>query len=793
VLAKAPGVTLVAVVCLALGIGVNSAIFSIVDTIAIKALPFRDPDGLVSLGTHREGSNDGDLGGLSPPDYRDWRERTHSFSEMGAISSRDYSVSDGGEAERLSGALVTASLFPMLGMQPIAGRSFSDDDDRAGGAAVALLSHGLWQRRYASDPSIVGRRIFVDTVPTVVVGVMPPRFQFPEQAELWLPAGPATAKTSRAARELTVLGRRKPGVSLQAAREDVVAVEKQLVAQFPENQKLTGAAKAMRDELVPEDVRLIVYTMMGAVTFVLLIACGNVANLLLARATARQREIAVRAALGAGRGRIVRQLLTESVVIALLSTPLGIAIAYVGLRWLTASVPPGQVPYYIDWSMNPRVVVYTAAIAIATGVVFGLAPALQATRGDLHGSLKEGRGSAGGFRNRLRSGLVVLEVALSLVVLVGASLFVRTFVNFERARAGVPTGGLMTLRFFMAGDAYATPDPMIRRIDDIMRRVEALPGVTSVTASQMMPYSGGMSGGRAIPDGSTVTVDRAPQITFAGVTPQLLRTLNQPLVSGRDFTGAEGASRSGVAIVNQVLAKQLWPDRADVVGLRFRLATGLTQPETFTVIGTVGDFRLFTVRQGKPSPYAFLPLPYAPRRDTGLTIRVAGAAPASITSAVREQIRQSDPTLAIFEAKTGDQARADTYWEYGLYSSMFSIFGIVAVLLASVGVYGVLSYAVSQRQQEIGVRMALGATRGSVFRLIVGDGTRLAIAGILFGLVAAAGVTQIIKSFLYNVSPTDPVSFIATATLLVVVAVAASYVPARRATAVDPMIALRAE
>ena len=792
-LAKAPGVTLVAVVCLALGIGVNSTIFSIVDTIAIKALPFRDPDRLVVVGAVREGQNGDDLQGMSAPDFRDWRSRTHAFSDMGAVSTRQYSVSDGGEAERLDGAIVTASLFPLLGVQPIAGRRFSDADDRPGAAPVALISHGLWQRRYASDSSVIGRRIFVDAAPVEIVGVMPPRFQFPEQSELWLPAGPATTKSGRASRELSVIGRLTPGLSLPAAREDAIGIARQLAAEYPEDQKITAGAKTMRDDLVPEDVRLIVYTMMGAVTFVLLIACGNVANLLLARATARQREIALRAALGAGRGRIVRQLLTESIVIALLSTPLGIAIAYVGLRWLTASIPPGQVPYYIDWTMNPRVVVYTAAIAIATGVVFGLAPALQATRGDLHGSLKEGRGSAGGFRNRLRSSLVVLEVALSLVVLVGASLFVRTFVNFERARSGVATGGLMTMRFYMAGDAYATPEALIRRIDDILRRVEALPGVVSATASQMMPYSGGMSGGRAVPDGSTVTVDRAPQITFAGVTPHLLRTLNQPPVSGRDFTEAEGASRSGVAIVNQVLAQQLWPDRADVVGLRFRLSNDFMKPETLTIIGTVADFRLFTVRQGKPSPYAFLPLAYGPRRDTGLTIRVAGAAPATITSMVREQIRQSDPTLAIFEAQTGDQARANTYWEYRLYGSMFSIFGIVAVLLASVGVYGVLSYAVSQRQQEIGIRMALGATRGAVFRLIVGDGTRLAIAGILFGLGAAAGVTQIIKSFLYNVSPTDPASFAATAVLLVLVAGVASYVPARRATAVDPMIALRQE
>jgi putative ABC transport system permease protein len=395
-------------------------------------------------------------------------------------------------------------------------------------------------------------------------------------------------------------------------------------------------------------------------------------------------------------------------------------------------------------------------------------------------------------RSRLRGALVVGEIALALIVLVGASLFVRTFVNFERARAGLPTDGLMTMRIFMVGDQYAAPEARIRRVEDIVRRVEALPGVVSATASRMVPFNGGGSGARVVPEGATFEPGKEPSALYIGVTPHLLRTLNQPIVSGRDFTDADGVGQSRVAIVNRVFAQRLWPKLADAVGQHFRIVNQ-PQADWITVVGVVDDFRLFTVRDGKPSPYAFVSYPYDPFRNTGLTIRVAGMAPASITAAVRQQIHASDPTLAIFDEQTGADARANTYWEYRLYGWMFSIFGVVALVLASVGVYGVLSYSVSQRTQEIGVRMALGASRRSVFGLFVTDGARLALAGIVLGVLGGLGVTRVIASLLYNVSPADPVSFIGTAAFLALVALVASYIPARRATGVDPMIALRAE
>ena len=792
-LVKNPGFAALTIACLALGIGVNSTIFSIVDTVAIRPLPFRDPESLVSLdSTHR--ANGIDRGGVSFPDLRDWRARSRSFAEIAAVSGRSLTLSDGDEPERFTGATVTWNMFPMIGVQPVLGRQIREDEDRPGGPRVVLLSHGVWQRRYAADPSVIGRTISVNGNPHTVIGVMPPKFQFPELAQLWIPQAPIEFASPRAARSLQIMARLKPGVSLPEAGRAIAAVADRLSAEERDDQGWGAVAVALRDEMVPSDIRLVVMTMMGAVSLVLLIACANVANLLLSRATVRQREIAVRSALGAGRGRIVRQLLTESVLIAIAAAPLGVLIAYGGLEWLTASIPASkQAPYYIDWSMNPRVIVYTSAIAVLTGQIFGLAPALQAAKTNLQDALKDGgRGSAGGARNRFRNSLVVAEIALSLVLLVGASLFVRSFLNLQASRAGLETAPLMTLRFYMPGDQYDAPDALARRVDDIVRRVEALPGVVSAIGSNMVPLSGGGADAGVVAEGVAIAAGQEPHVQYFGVTPHLMKTLNLPIVAGRDFTDADGQGRSGVALVNAVFAKRLWPNRADAVGQRFRMVED-TQSQWITVIGQVSDFRLFAVRDGKPSPFAFLSYPYNPSRNTGLTIRVAGGAPASITAAVRQEIRKADPTLPLFNIQSGEEARVNTFWQFRLFGWMFSIFGVIALLLASIGVYGVLAYAVSQRTQEIGVRMALGASRQNVFSLIVSEGARLAGLGILCGVIGAAAVTRVVTSLLYNVSATDPISFVGTAAFLAGVALLASYLPARRATSVDPMVALRAE
>jgi predicted permease len=793
-LIHSPGFAFLAIGCLAIGIGVNSVMFSVVDTVAIRPLPFSDPAHLVALHTTNT-ARAINFGAVSYLDLQDWKERTRSFDAVVAVSSRSLTVSDaGGEPEFADAAAVTWDLFPTLGIKPILGRQFRPEEDRPGAAPVVLLSHPLWQRRYASDPSTVGRTISVNGQSHTVIGVMPPRFQFPERELLWIPLTPAEHTSPRTSHRLDVFARLKAGASLAAARQDVAAVAEQLANEHADDRGWGATARTMRDALSDSEVTLIVVTMMGAVTLVLAIACANVANLLLARATVRRREIAVRGALGAGRGRIVRQLLTESILIGVASAPLGVLIAYVGLEWLTSAIPPqNQAPYYLDWSLNLRVVEYAATVAVLTGVIFGLAPAFDAAKSDLHDSLKDGgRAGGGARRNHLRSTLVVAEIALSLVLLVGASLFIRSFVNLQRSRAGLDSSSWMLVRFNMTGPQYDAPDAQVRRVREIVQRVETLPGVASATASNMLPYHGGGSGGPAVPEGVALSADQEPNVLSFGVTAHWLRTLGVPIVAGRDFADTELATRSNVAVVNQVLARRLWPKLADVVGQRFRFKRD--RPDDWiTVVGVVNDFRLFTVRDGTPSPYAFVSYPRDPARTTGLTIRVAGGAPSSIMSAVRAEIRKSDSRIPIFVAETGDDARTNTFWEYRLFGWMFSIFGGVALALASVGVYGVLAYSVSQRTQEIGVRMALGASREDVFRLVVGDGARLAGAGILCGIVGALGANQAVKSLLYNVSTTDPISFVGTAAFLAAIALVASYVPARRATAVDPMTALRAE
>ena len=569
-LVKMPGFTATCVICLGLGIGVNSTMFSVVDTVAIRPLPFADPDRLVELHTTNI-ANGTDRGSASYLELQDWKERTHSFASVVAFTSRGLAISDGREPERFIGALITWDLFPTLGIQPILGRQFRPEEDQPGAPPVVLLSHGLWERRYAADPDVIGRSVTVNGQVHTVVGVMPPRFQFPELAQLWLPLVPTEHSATRADRTLDVIARLKSGVGLVAARQDLKSVADQLAKEHTENVGRGGAVETFYDALMPSDIRLIVFTMMGAVTLVLLIACANVANLLLARATSRQREIAVRAALGAGRRRIVGQLLTESAMLGLVSVPLGAFIAFIGLRWLTSSIPPqNQAPYYIDWSMNPRVILYTAAIALVTSVIFGLAPAIQAVKANLQDSLRDGRSSGGG-RNRLRSALVSVEIALALILLVGASLFVRSFLNLERARAGLDASGLLVLRFYMVNDGYQAPDAQVRLAEDVVRRVESIPGVVAVMASNMVPYVGGGSNGPAIPEGVAIEQGKEPNVLSFGVTRHWLRALNVPLVAGRDFTETEGSTRSSVAIVNQVFAQRLWPTSPDPVGKRFRI------------------------------------------------------------------------------------------------------------------------------------------------------------------------------------------------------------------------------
>jgi putative ABC transport system permease protein len=744
--------------------------------VLLRPLPFADPERLVALYATQL-SNGVEQSAVSYGAFRDWKEQARSYSDIAAQSYRSLSVTDGQVSERFLGSAVTWNLFPLLGVDPILGRHFTADDDRAGGAPVVILSHGVWQRRYAGDAAVLGRAITVNGTSHTVIGVMPPRFQFPQLAQLWIPLVPAEQASPRTQRGVFPYARLADRATSQSASRELAAIAATLEREHLEDQGWSARVATMRDDLMPEEVRIASVAMMGGVAMVLLIACANVANLLLARATARQREIAVRSAIGAGRLRIVRQLLTESILLGALAAPLGVLVGYAGLAGIDAATPPGAViPYYVDWSMNSRVVLYTIAISILTGIVFGLAPALQAMQTDLAGALKDGgRGSGGSrARNRLRKLLVVAEVALSLVLLVGASLFVQSHLEIANADAGVDTSRLMTLRVFMADDRYASAEERIVRIDDVMRRVESLPGVEAAFASNLVPLAAGGATAAIAIDGVASEPGREPRLFYFGATAQVVRALGQTLVAGREFTTAEAMTRSGVVLVNRAFAQRFWPGQSDVIGRRFRF---LADPpdQWFSVLGVVNDFQPVRLRDASTAePLAIVPFPYQPTRDNGITIRVAGGAPSAITAPAREAIGQSDSTLAIYDARTGAANREIRAWGPNILSKMF-----------------VLSYSVAQRTQEFGVRVALGASKQRILRLVLGDGLRLAAVGIAVGAVGAMGISRLIRTLLYNVN--DSRSLVGTALLLGAVTMLAGLVPARRATSVDPIVALRAE
>jgi predicted permease len=786
----AKGFATVAILCLGLGIGLNTTIFSIVDGVLLAPYPYTDPDRILVLGEQQPKT--GNESALSLLDQRVWKQANSSFSTIASTSGRSLTIADTTrEPERYQGGLVSWDLFPMLGVSPLRGQLFRAEDDLPGAAGVVLLGYDVWMNRYLGDEGLIGRTITVNAKPAVVVGVMPKGFAFPNNQKLWIPLGPVAVNDTRDNRGLFSFGRLKPGVTTARATQDLGEIASRLAKEYPAtNEGWTARVQTLRQAFLPPNVTLVISLMMAGVTLVLFIACSNVANLQLSRAVSRRREISVRTALGAGRGRIIRQLLTESVVLSLVSVPLGILIAEVGTKLIAAGIPPDQVPTYIQWRIDWRSLTYTLVVAAATALLFGLFPALQVSRGNLHENLKEGTRGNSASRSLLRSSLVVVQVSLALVSLVGALLFVRTFLNLDSYNFGFSPARLMTMRFFLPGVSYDPAGAKARRVEDIVRRVEALPGVTAAFSSNLVPLGGGGGGGQVEIDGRPMDPHQRWQISMMGVTPHFHKTMGVALLGGRDFTDTEGYVRAPIAVINQAMAKRFWPDRPAIDG-RFRLAGG---NEWFTVIGVAPDLRLFGVDPGNdvPEPTAFVPYPYQEVLNNGLTISVEGD-PALITPAVRREIRAADANVPVFQARTMEDVRRLTFWEFGLYGWIFGTIGVMGLLLAAVGVYGVLSYSVSQRTQEIGVRVALGANRRQVLALVVRHGLWLTGTGVVVGLMLAPVGTYAAQSLLFHVSPFDPVSFSVVAALLMGVAFLASYVPAVRATRVDPVTALRGE
>jgi putative ABC transport system permease protein len=812
-LVRAPLASAMAIVCLALGIGTNATIFSVVQNTVLDPLPFREADRLVNVwSTQPEGRVR--RGATSFLDLQDYEQQSRALDVVAGVEGRSLTFSDTDEPERVLGAAVSWRLFSMLGIAPALGRDFAADDDRPGAASVVLLSDELWRRRYNGDPAVVGRQVTVNGQPSTVIGVLPPRVKFPFQQVAWVPLAPLSQTEPRQARDLEVVAHLAPGRSIDDARQELAGIAARLAAAYPSNVGWSTLIRPLSEYFIPGEVRLVTLTAMGAVTLVLLIACANVANLLLARATARAREMSVRAAIGASRGHIVRQLLTESLILGLVSAPFGIALAYAGLGALRGGMRMDDVPYLVQFAITPVTLLYTLGIALATGVVFGLAPALHAARGDLARALRDGgRTGEGGSRNRARNGLVIAEVAVSIVLLVGAALFVRSFLNLQRADAGFDTTSITSARFFMPGDAYGGADAKAARVHDILRRLEGVPGVIAAGASNLIPLDGGGGQSRVEIPGRTVEAGKEPRLYYAGVTARYLDTLGLAPIKGRLLTRQEAESKSRVAVVNVSMARTLLaaPDELavlprptagalngtrelgtfDPIGRQFRL---LDDPsgDTFTVVGVVPDVMIEEIADNEVTPAAFVPYPYQQTANTGLIVRASGD-PAALTGAIRGAIRAADPSLPVFAASSMDDIRRGGFWQFELFGNMFGAFGALALVLALVGVYGVLSFSVSQRTQEFGVRMALGAEPGDVRRMLLGQGVRLAAWGIGLGVVGAFGITRLIGSLLYNVSATDPVSFGVVALLMLSVAALAAYLPARRATQVDPVVALRAE
>ncbi|HUF46748.1 MAG TPA: ABC transporter permease [Vicinamibacterales bacterium] len=786
----AKGFAAVAGLCLSLGIGLNTTIFSIVDGVLLKPFPYTEPDRLVQVVSINQpiGVTEG---GISYADLRDLAPAS-TFVGMGGTQGRSLTLTDGANPERFLGAGVSWNLFPLMGVVPALGPGFRAEDDVPGAPATVILSDALWRTRYNADPGIVGRSITIDSVPTTVVGVMPERFEFPQSQKLWLPISRLADPRARDARGMFVIGRLAPGVTLEHARAELVSVTTRLADEYPDsNRDWIAGVLTLREALIPDQVTLVIWLMMAGVTLVLFIACSNVANLLLARASARRREMAVRTALGASRGQIVRQLLIESVVLALVAVPFGLLLAEVGTRLIYGMMPVDQVPYYITWDVDARSRAWAVFVAASTAVLFGLFPALQATRGSLHDDLKEGTRGNSARRSLLRSGLVVAQVSLALVALVGALMFVQSFRNLDGYDVGFDPAPLVTLRIAMPNETYGGEDARARRVQDILERVEALSGVEAAFASNMVPLQAGGGGGRVIVDGRPSEPGREPFIDFIGVTPHYLRTLGVTVAEGSDFSETDGWTRTDVAIVNRTMAERFWPNRS-AVGGRFRLVDGDASPVWFTAVGVVEDVQTDNIDPGsQPSPAAYVSYLYQQSLNTGFTVRVAAGDPAAATSALREAIRASDPNLPIFQVATMEELRRLGYWEFALFGWVFGVIGFGGLLLASIGVYGVLSYAVSQRVPEIGVRVALGATPGSVIRLVLGHGLWLAGIGEVVGLVLAPILTWTSRSFFYDLSPFDPFTFVSVALFLLAVATVASLVPALRATRIDPLVALR--
>jgi predicted permease len=787
-LLKHPGFTIVAIATLALGIGANSAMFSAVNAVLLRPLPYPESDLIVLF----EGVNPGKgttASNMSVPDFADWQQQSQGFEQMAGFVSGGALLVSNDETERVRGTSVTADFFPLFRTNAMKGRTLQPDDSQKGREPVVLLSQALWQRRFGGDENVVGSKVTLGGKSATVVGVMPASFDYPGQSELWVPFPIDALAERRDNRNINVIARLKPGVTLSQAQAEIDTINQRLAQSYGEtNSGWSARLTNLRESLVGA-TRASLLILLGAVAFVLLIACANVGNLLLARASVRQKEIAVRTALGASRSRIIRQLLTESLLLSTIGGGIGLLLSL----WLTKlliKVSPQSIPRLDEIRLDARVFVFTLALAVITGLIFGLAPALQAARINLNERLKEGgrSGATGASHNRVRSLMMVSEIALSFMLLVGAGLLIRSFIRLSDVSPGLNTENTLTMRTSLS--KYPQGEPRVQALRQVVEKLTALPGVESAGSVLSLPLGGDtLNVGRSlIREGRPATTEESSNATYLVVTTDYFRTLQIPLVSGRAFTEQDTEQTPKVVIVNETMARQLWPGESPV-GRRITIWRDEKFPRE--IVGVVGDIKPSLDTEAGSQMY----VPFAQDSNwsgMSLVIRSSGD-PTTITAAARNAIRSFDKALPVYNVKTMNDVLATSVGPRRTPMLLLSAFAAVAVLLAMIGIYGVTAYNVTQRTQEIGIRMALGAQMTDVVKLILKNGMALALLGIAVGVAGAFLLTRLLTSLLFGVQATDGPTFVAVSFGLLFTALIACYIPARRATKVDPLEALRYE
>ena len=795
-LRKRPGFTAVAVITLALGIGANTAIFSVVNAVLLRPLPYKDSERLTVI--LHSGRNP-----VAPASFLEWQKQSRSFESMGAAEYWTPNVTSAQNAEKLWALRITSSVLPMLGVQPILGRVFLPEEEQRGKEHEVVISYPLWQSHFAADSDVVGKPMTLNGEVYTIVGVMPRGFKFAPfwatKAELWAPLLLADKLHDRGGRSLRIFARLKPDVTLAQARAEMAGITNHLEQQFPgTNEDVT--VLALKEKVVG-NVRPALLVLLTAVGFVLLIACANVAHMLLARSAARQKEIAIRAAVGAENSRLLRQFLTESCVLAFMGGVGGLALAFAGIRLLIA-LSPSNIPRVDSVTLDPGVLLFALGLTLMAGIVFGLAPALRAGGLNLSDSLKEGeRGSSEGIRrNRLRSLLVASEFTFALVLLVGAGLMIRSFLAIQTIDPGFNPHHLLSAVVSVSGTRAAEPGARPIFYQHLIEQIEHVPGVQSASAINHLPLAGDVWGFPFQVEGQPLSrPSDAPIAAYRAVFPGYFKTMNLPILQGRDVSGSDTLNSQGVVLVNEWLAHHHWPGQ-EAVGKHLALGTPGANAKRLTVIGVVKN----SVRGQWTEPpedelfvpylqdQAYMTDPAPPFAYATLVIRAAGD-PGSMAPIIRGVVHSLDQNAPLSEVQTMDQVVSEATSEPRFYVLLLGAFAAVALVLAAVGIYGVMSYSVSRRTQEIGIRIALGARTVDVIRLVVGQGASLALLGLAVGVVVAFGVTSLMARLLYGIRPTDPITFVAVVVLLGTVALIASYIPARRATKVDPIVALRYE